>query len=291
MSRRPPSLLRCHDREASKSVFESLVGALLPAGGTAVALIEAHFDESIGEKGRNLLVVAGYLFNDRLARRLTRQWEAVLAPYGLPYFRMSACAHGNDPFDKVCLNDRIKIQTSLIKIVKQRSIKGMAVMVDLDEYDSFMPKHELIGSAYTFCAHVLIGGVAHWIEESGFAGDVAYFFESGHRSQSEADAIMKKIFADPELKSSQRYVAHAFVDKQRSPPTQAADILAWQAYTDQRRQFEGKPRRKDFVALLRPSIDWAVYITREKMTELSEKWGNGDDSLARLHLGDRKDRE
>lgn len=285
MSAHLPPLSRGAPSPAS-DVAERLIGTLLPNGGRIVSLVEAHFDESIGEKGRNLLAVAGYLFTDRMARRLTREWAAVLRPHGIPYFRMSACAHRNKPFDGVSRDDCIAIETSMIEIVKRRAIQGFAVIVDLDEYEHFMPRHELIGSAYTFCAHVVIGGIAHWIERTGYKGEVAYMFEAGHRSQSEANKIMGKIFDDPRLRESQRYRTHAFVDKAKSPPTQAADMLAWHTYTDQRRQFERLPRRKDFAALLRPR-DQAVHVTRERMSNLAEKWFNGESSLARLHLGDR----
>jgi len=58
--------------------------------------------------------------------------------------------------------------------------------------------------------------------------------------------------------------------------------------TDFRHRAEGKPRRKDFAALLRPRIDFAVRIDKAKMTELATKWAKGDDSLVRLHLGDKE---
>jgi hypothetical protein len=98
---------------------------------------------------------------------------------------------------------------------------------------------------------------------------------------------MHRIFREPAVKSSQRYISHVFADKAKSPATQAADFLSWHTYTDLRRQNEDKPRRKDFAALLR-SKDQAVRVTRERMAELSAKWFAGNDSLARLHLGNQR---
>lgn len=275
-------------RATHDDVIASLVGTYLPLGGNIVALIEAHFDESIGEKPRRVICIAGYLMTDRLARRLTREWFSVLREYELPYFRMSACAHGNPPFDRLSRDQRIAVETKIIEITRRRTIKGFAVIMETDEFEQRMPKHELIGSPYTFCAHVIIGGIAGWVAQSHFQGDIAYVFEAGHRSQGEAGKIMQKIFTNPVLKSGQRYASHAFVDKAMSPPTQAADLLAWHTYTDFRHRIEGKPRRKDFTALLRPEIDWAVLVDKAKMDELATKWAGGDDSLVRLHLGDKK---
>jgi hypothetical protein len=253
-----------------------------------MALLEAHFDESIGETPRRILCIAGYLMTERSARRLAREWRGVLQEYELPYFRMSACAHGNHPFGHLSKHERVAVQTKLIEITKRRTMRGFATIVDLDEFDQYMLQHPLIGSAYTFSAHVIIGGIASWVAESGYDGRIAYMFEAGHRSQGEAEGIMKKIFNDPQLKSGQRYASHAFVDKASSPPTQAADLLSWHAYTDFRHQLEGKPRRKDFASLLRPTKDWAVRIDQSKLVELSIKWARGDASLARLHLGEKR---
>jgi hypothetical protein len=269
------------------AIFGSLIGMILPLGGALVSLIEAHFDESIGEIPRRMLCIAGYLLTDRAARRLTREWCAVLKEYGLPYFRMSACAHGNYPFDKLSIADRIAVEKRLIEIIKRRTLRGFAAIIDLEEFEQYMPQHELIGSAYTFCAHVIIGGIANWVDQSKYVGDIAYVFESGHASQGEADKIMQKIFNHPELKSGQRYASHTFIDKAKSPPTQAADLLSWQTYTEFRRRHEGlRLPRKDFVSLIRPAQDWAVQINKEKMSELATKWALGDDSLLRLHRGD-----
>ena len=268
-------------------VFASLVRVFLPLGGNIVALIEAHFDESIGSKPRRVLCIAGYVITDRGARRLTREWCNALKQYDLPYFRMSACAHGNYPFDKLSMAQRISVEKRIIAITRARTIKGFAAIIDLEEFEQYMPKHELIGGPYTFCTHVVIGGIAHWVAQSKFEGDIAYVFEAGHESEAEAGRIMHKIFTNPDLKSGQRYASHAFVDKAKSPPTQAADLLAWHTYTEFRHRLEGKPRRKDFASLLRPHTDWAVRIDKDRMIELSAKWALGDNSLVRLHLGDR----
>jgi len=168
-----------------------------------------------------------------------------------------------------------------------------SVSLDLKAFEECMPKHDLIGSAYTFCAHVIIGGVATWVQQSQYNGSISYIFEAGHSSQGEAEEIMRKIFANPDLKSGQRYASHTFVDKVKSPPTQAADLLSWQTYTEFRRRLEGREQRKDFAALLRPQTDFAVFVDRRRIIELAAKWMKIDEAeaiaLSRLHLGDRND--
>jgi len=50
-------------------------------------------------------------------------------------------------------------QKNMIEIIKRLTINVMAISVDIDEYEEYMLKHNLIGSAYTFCAHVVIAGL------------------------------------------------------------------------------------------------------------------------------------
>lgn len=259
-------------------VFLAILGALIPNGGAALALVEAHFDESYGGKDKGVLCLAGYLMTERMARRFSREWSSVLRQYDLPFFRMSACAHGNKPFDKLSLEDRIIVQTKMIELIKKRTIMGICVTVDLDEYKEFAKSAPVIPSPYTFLINVVIGGVIKWIEDNKFTGDIAYFFEAGHKSQSEAQRIMDAVFHDPALKSSLNYAAHAFVDKEKSPPTQSADLLAWQWFTDMRRKSEGRERRQDCYSLMKHSHQ-AVHVPAEKMLELVDKWSRKSGQL------------
>jgi len=83
-------------------------------------------------------------------------------------------------------------------------------------------------------------GVQWWANANKFVGGVRYFFESGARHESEADALMKEIFAHPELKSNLRYSSHSFEGKANVIPLQCADLLAWHLFTDNRRKRQGK---------------------------------------------------
>lgn len=270
-------------------LFGRLVDVLLPSGGCVLAWVEAYFDESIAHVGAPILCVAGYLIGSEDAKRLSAEWTRALAKRGLPYFRMSACAHGNKPFDRLSRDDRVALGRSMIECIKRRTILGLAVSVNLADFERLMPQHPLIGTPYTFCAQVIIGGVANWIREQRYEGKVAYFFEAGHASGPEADGLMRKIFHDPELKLSCRYGGHSFVEKIEAPPVQAADLLAWQSYTDLRHQSENRPRRKDFESLLRRPHK-TVHVSPDRILHLARAWypdADATDSLRRLHLGDR----
>ena len=104
-----------------------------------VALARAYFDESIAYKGRRILCVAGYLAKAAQILPFERKWGRILKRKNLPYFRMSACAHGNPPFDRLTKEERIWVATQMISNIKRRTKIGIAVTIDLDEYDRFGP--------------------------------------------------------------------------------------------------------------------------------------------------------
>ncbi len=63
---------------------------------------------------------------------------------------------------------------------------------------------------------------------------------------------MNRMASHPGIKDRYHYVAHAFADKQKVLPLQAADLLAWQWYTEMKRQLAGMTTsRKDLTALIK----------------------------------------
>jgi len=229
-----------------------LLQILLPQGGFTVQLVEAYFDESGSDDGSEVLCVAGYIFEKDARVELDSRWQEVLKNYGLPFFRMSACAHGVEPFDALTLNQRIEVEKEMIALIKKYSAYGIAVTVEPKRFAAIMPDMpEIVGSAYSFCAHNMLVAVRLWADKTSYSGDIAYFFESGHRSQSEANAIMNRLFNIPEQRIAHRYASHSFADKQKVRPLQAADLLAWQWFTARKHGLKGRRElRKDCAALV-----------------------------------------
>jgi len=224
---------------------------LLPTGGYAVQLVEAYFDESGSSDTSLVLCVAGYVIEKEACKSLDSDWEKVLDNSNLPFFRMSACAHGSRPFSSLLKEDRIDIEKEMIAIIKRSISCGLAVTVEPRQFADIMPNSKAIGSAYSFCAHACLTAVQWWANKNNYNGDIAYFFEAGHRSQTEANGIMNEIFTDKNLRAKHRYVAHSFVDKRKVRPVQAADLIAWQWYTDHVRRLKRNLRpRKDCYELM-----------------------------------------
>lgn len=214
--------------------------------------IHGYFDESGSHAGSPVLCVAGYAFEKREARLLAKEWDAVLREYGLPFFHMVDCAHGNQAYSELSMERRIKLQTSLMNIIKRRAAQGFAVSVDPGVYDEVKPSWAPASSAYAFCARSVIDEMGRWFFQTKFQGKSAFFFEDGHKSRSEADKVVESVLSNPlnQFRSVHYgYQGHSFISKTQAPAVQAADILAWQWATDIKRELAGKPRRKDFISL------------------------------------------
>jgi len=233
-------------------ILARLLDITLPCGGYAVQLVEAYFDESGGDSGSPILCVAGYIIEKNACVKLDEEWAAVLQYFKLPFFRMSACAHGTKPFDMLAIAERIEAEKQFIAIIKKSISYGIALTVEPKRFEEIMPPSLEIGSPYTFCAHACLAAVKAWASETKYDGKVSYFFESGHRSQSEANALMDRIFRMPKLRADHRYASHTFADMKDVRALQAADLIAWQWYTDHKRRMEQKKLepRKDCFELM-----------------------------------------
>ena len=232
--------------------------------------------------------MAGYLFHSDQAKTLCDEWKAVLDPHGLPYFHMVDCAHGSGVFKGIPKNVRASIAAKMIGNIKRRTIQGLAVAVNLEQWNATAPDSPIIGSPYSFCATVIMAGVQRWIERTQYNGGVAYFFEAGHESRGEANWIMEQTFNVPEIRNEARHIGHAFVEKSAAPPVQAADLLAWQFYTDVRRQVEGATtHRKDFANLIEHPHQ-VTWVTPDRIQALKDaKFSSVEGrELLRLYHGD-----
>jgi hypothetical protein len=141
----------------------------------------------------------------------------------------------------------------MIGLIGDYALLGLSIAVNEVDYNHlFGSATALTGDAYSFCCWQILAGVQSWIARNNFDGEIAYFFEAGHASQSQANALMNRIFNEPKLRQKYRYAAHAFIDKAKVRPVQTADILAWQTATQMKRWLKDNPRpRADFQALLK----------------------------------------
>lgn len=213
-----------------------------------MAVMEAYFDESGTDDSARFLVVSGYLFDKGKAIALDAEWRKMLDKYRLPHFHMVECAHGAGIFKHLSIDERIAAQTEAINLIKSHAAIGMACSVDLEDFPK-IPTGGLFESPYTFACWQSLMGARHWAEENNYQGAIAYFFEAGHRHQSEANGLMDLLAKEPSLKLQYHYESHAFILKRKNAAIQCADILAWQWYTQTKKIEANLPMRRDLASL------------------------------------------
>jgi hypothetical protein len=250
--------------DSAHDILARMTEILAPGKGDLVAFLECYFDESGTEDGSSVLCVAGYLFDKEECKKLDLGWKEVLDRFKLPFFRMSACAHNQKPFKHLSPDECIEAEKAMIGLINQHALLGVAIAVNEGDYNTWFEGVNPAGDAYTFCCWQILAGIRTWIRRNQFQGEIAYFFESGHVSQSRANDLMNRILKNPDLRAGYCYAGHAFVDKQKVRPVQTADILAWQQYTQVKRWLKNDYRmRKDFEALIaKPRTE--IFIANEK---------------------------
>lgn len=239
---------------------------MLPEGGYILAAIEAYFDESGTHAGSPFLCVAGYLFEAKACVRFDAQWRAMLEDFRLPYFHRAPCETGDPPFDKLDGSLRRAIRNRATSIIMAHLTCGIVVGVEPPAYEKIMPKHALVGDAYTFCATGCLHAVRAWAEKQRRRVRIAYFFESGAPSQRTANEIIELKVARPKFRKTYRYKSHSFRLKEESTPLQAADILAWHWRDQCVRASNAIKTRADFL----PLIDNRTMVWNFRDKELHE---------------------
>ena len=241
---------------------EKWLKILLPNGGL-VALFSgsneplvAYLDESMENKPLPVTSVAGYLFESDSYLAFHSGMDSLLKPLGIEYFRMFECNNASDQFAGRSDSECLAVEKSVIKLIRSHAILGVSVSVSEATYKLMSPVAHEEETTYNPLCQWCMWEVGKWADRNSFNGEVAYFFESGHRDQEWTDRNLKKIEIDEFIKQKCRYRSHTFIGKKKEYGLQAADLLAW----CQRREGEfhesirvGGPaveRRKDCQSLI-----------------------------------------
>jgi hypothetical protein len=246
-------------RRCSDGIAERLIDTLTPAGGFMVALVEMYADES--ESG-GVLTVAAYVYTKDEALALEAEWNPLLVEYGLPYFHMSECAHGNGIFAKFNKHERIKIQTRFFDALKRHVFCGLAVSYEL-VHSHLLPSAIEIGAKqltpYTFCCYYLLHNARAQVAKNHPDAKIAYFFEAGATHQSQANHLLASLYKNDYTNGFFKFASFSFVPKEHSAGIQTGDIFAWQWGKSIKDRDEGKNKVR---ADLRSLMDRKHYATR-----------------------------
>ena len=131
---------------------------LCPEDWACVMSIEAHFDES-GTREEET-TVGGYLFEASRIDEFYERWLAELKIYNLPFLHMVDFAPGNPPFDSMNLDERIRLQMKLMRLLKRFSVNGIVCNVPNDGNEN----------AYVLAAQKAVFAISEWAETTAYNG-------------------------------------------------------------------------------------------------------------------------
>ena len=160
------------------SSIASLLRLTLPNGGYVLAMAQAFFDESGTGDDSPFLCVAGYIFTEENAIAIERPWGEMLKKYRLPYFHMTECNQHSGIYGHLTEAECIAAATEAIELTKLYAERGVAISIEKTFFDS-LPPQDLWGHPYSLLCNNVMFGVVKWAKESGFDGDMSYFYESG----------------------------------------------------------------------------------------------------------------
>jgi hypothetical protein len=227
------------------------VDFLVPEGGALVALAEVYVDESGSHADSPILAIGGYVFLKSRSQLFQRSWAQELRQRGIPYFHMKDCTKLTGHYKSWSRQGTIAHETKLIELTNKYSAFGFSAGLNEKDYeDAFRGVwRSSAGTGYSLLLRNTLFAVKGWADRVGFKGKIVYFFEAGHRDAAQSNAIMNRIFSDPQQRENYRYAAHSYVDKMDALPLQPADLLAWLARDSIMKLNRGEAPRKDAAAL------------------------------------------
>jgi hypothetical protein len=189
-----------------------------------VVLLEAYFDES--QRSNGLMCVAGLAFSKNNGLKLIKELRAV---FGQRYLHMKELIPKQKQFKGISDPERDRFLKSAVSIVRNRLTYGVAITVNVHEYERVAPKFiRGLRTPYPFLCHMAMTAMAERARLFEDSRPITYVFEDGHECQFEAQLMVGLMSTSPELRERYQYGGHAFVPKAQAPPLQAADLLAWE---------------------------------------------------------------
>ncbi|MGY4155651.1 hypothetical protein ACVINW_001493 [Bradyrhizobium sp. USDA 4461] len=211
-------------------------------------LAKGYFDESGDfDTPPGIFCISGYFIGIEAAEAMDREWKDVLDEYKIPFFHMVDCAHGNEFYADMSVDDRIDLVKRLIALIKTYTIEGFSIIAKSDTYHPLRDAPDV----YSDCAHACALAVQNFLHVNRAEGNIAYVFEQGHRDRTNGYNYIAKTIKRPKDSLT-------FASKSDVRLLQAADILAWHtakyakdySYARQAGQEPKRPPRKDFLSLM-----------------------------------------
>lgn len=230
-------------------------------------ILEAYCDDS-GSTSESVLVVGGLLTNPERWRQLEEEWVCALDKWGLPFFHMTDFENRQGPYrdwDDAIHKERLN---QLLGIMNKRIIFGFGVGIPLAAYKAAMsPRAKRFYGPYGLAATICLQQVKKHLDEflKHFDARVAYFFEQGTPGFGQIQKASN-------LNWERFRLASVTTMMKTHPPTQAADIMAYELFKDLQRKLRlhEKPERYPLRRLRFQDRSW-TYLGEPALRAISDQ--------------------
>lgn len=220
------------------------------SGASSVAVMEVYSDAS--ENGGHFSI-GSLLFRKKNIKPFNKKWRKMLKKYQISHFHMADCNVGKGEFKGKSAQECDDCARDAIKIMLEFAQKGAIFSVKSSDFYEIIGKRGVMPNPFTLGAWFSIFDIRYWADNNDPSARISYIFEAGDEHQKDVNALFRAVREEPRRKAAARYRNHAFVPKELSYPSQAADILAWHGAKHQLRRERDKEEfrlRGDFSAIL-----------------------------------------
>lgn len=232
------------------SAFEHLRRALFRGDNDLIAMLALTlYCDASGKEDSTIMSVGGFVGEVDAWNHFNIEWNAVLAEFGLKYFRMSEFAHSVGQFAHGWKGHEKKRRTflqRLLSIILAHTKFWVGVCLLLSDYqrvDKDWQLHEW-AHPYPLCAKGAVDAAMKWYNAHDYKCPIEYVFEEGDDHPGQLVELVRK-----ETGKSLN-----FRKKLEASPLQAADFAAYETMKAYRRLsgemdllFEGF--RKSFLSI------------------------------------------
>lgn len=201
-------------------------------------MLTAYFDDSGTHAGSHVVVYGGFIARDEVWADLETEWRPLLRHYGLSAFHLAHCEAGDHEFDLWPRAKRDMVLYEFRQLVLNRDIWGISIAVSRADWDELVVgiARNFAGEADEFCARMCIYDALQFTTVDETERQVAVVFDDRpHRS---VDILrMARPFLEQGL-DGMELASVTFGKMKQIIPLQAADMLAWEAYTNAKQWLE-----------------------------------------------------
>jgi Protein of unknown function (DUF3800) len=213
--------------------------------GRLFVILTAYYDESGTHEGSPATVLAGFVGTTNDWVDFEIEWSKVLRKYGLTHVRAKQLFHGQGQFKRWSDEQFDHLWADLMYVLQERKqIFASKSVLREDDYRMFYvsdgpAKKERLDTRYALCFRSFL----HFLPavRSG-AIAVNFVLESGHKNGGDALRVFDETKNDKTIPWRRSIGSLSFGTKQDSPALQAADLLAYCSYREEREIIEdGSP--------------------------------------------------